>query len=81
MVLLSTTKWYVLNGKDHYFSGDLFHQQFQGGLIICWLVFDFQGKNHGISKLVVWRSQNPAIESQTLLSEGPMILVFSPNYN
>ena len=24
-------------------------------------------KNHGISKLVVWRSQNPAIEGQTPL--------------
>ena len=28
-------------------------------------------KNHGISKLVVWRSQNPAIESQTRSWEGP----------
>ena len=31
-------------------------------------------KNHGISKLVVWRSQNPAIQSQNPLWEGPMIL-------
>ena len=29
-------------------------------------------KNHGISKLVVWRSQNPAIQIQT--PEGPVIL-------
>ena len=28
-------------------------------------------KNHGISKLVVWRYQNPAIQIQT---GGPMIL-------
>ena len=31
-------------------------------------------KNHGISKLVVWRSQNPAIQSQTPPKESPMIL-------
>ena len=31
-------------------------------------------KNHGVSKLMVWRSQNPAIESQTNPYEGPMVL-------
>ena len=32
-------------------------------------------KNHGISKLVVWRSQNPAIQNQNpSFLEGPMIL-------
>ena len=31
-------------------------------------------KYHQISKLVVWRSQNPAIQSQTPLYEGPTIL-------
>ena len=31
-------------------------------------------KNHGISKLMIWSSQNPAIQSHTPLQEGPMIL-------
>ena len=31
-------------------------------------------KNHGISKLVVWRSQTPAIHIQTPLLQGPVIL-------
>ena len=31
-------------------------------------------KNHGISKLVVWRSKTPAIHIQTPLQQGPMIL-------
>ena len=31
-------------------------------------------KNHGISKLVVWRSQTPAIHIQTPLYQGPVIL-------
>ncbi len=33
-------------------------------------------KNHGISKLVAWKSQNPAMQSQIpLLLEGPMVLM------
>ncbi len=42
--------------------------------ILCWTIIKYEvwavwvyPKNHGISKLVVWRSQNPALQSQTPL--------------
>ena len=42
--------------------------------VFPWVIYTYP-KNHGISKLVVWRSQNPAIQIQTpLFLEGPMIL-------
>jgi len=36
--------------------------------------YTFIPKNHGISKLVVWRSQTPPIHIQTPLLQGPVIL-------
>ena len=38
------------------------------------IVVSYYPKNHGISKLVVWRSQNPSIHSQTPVQKAPMIL-------
>ena len=48
-------------------KSSLFSPEFGGLLSLCWKnksVF-CRPKNHGISKLMVWRSQNPPIQGQT----------------
>ena len=41
-------------------------------MIFKW-IYNIYPKNHGISKLMVWRSQNPYRDSNPSFLEGPMI--------
>ena len=53
-------------------SFQLFRNWFRD-VLICFTLSTYP-TNHGISQLVVWRCQNPAIQIQTPPLEGPMIL-------